>query len=308
MEGEPSQPGSAAKEAPPSVPPILVTSPVTPTSDPLVQEPKVPEDVLMRRRVFVGNVARSCTNEFLLNALKELISGVEHVNIIRERENDISKGYGFVTFASEEQAQACMVTKNVTVQNRVLNFGPAKRKDKKFEDHHHNGGPRRPASYAAVSYVENNGYAMPTYVDQTYPPVFGYPEEYPYYDSGYPGLHNPQFPAYQEQYLNAGGLGYDPRVAEGSVAGQGHNGYRGYRTPNFYPPPTHSPAYSNLSPGSVYSASPRDGGLPPKFVFPVAPPGHLAKPPTHDKGVDSLQQGMHMFSISQQQGGSGATQ
>lgn len=299
---------------------IDVTSPVafSETSD---QEPKVSEEVMMKRRVFVGNVARSCTNEYLLGALKAIIPGVDHVNIIRERDTDISKGYGFVTFLTEEQAQACMGVKNVTIHNRILNFGPAKRKDKKHEaeQRHHPQTTRRnyppPANYGGGGgggSSENMGYPASIYGEPAaYPAVYngynGYngfpPEEYGYYDpsgGGYPGMHPQQY-----AYPGPEQAQYNPRGAEAySPAGGGHANYRSYRTPPFYPPPTHSPAYSSLSPGSAYSASPRDGsgGHPQqKFVFPVGQPGQQQQKSHHhalDKDLDMATHGLQIFTLS----------
>eukprot|EP00039_Didymoeca_costata_P030664 m.30793 g.30793 ORF g.30793 m.30793 type:complete len:461 (+) comp8240_c0_seq1:236-1618(+) len=84
------------------------------------------EESLMKKRVFVGNVSKNATNEKLAELLSQF--GPVDVNVIMDREHAVTKGYGFATFKTEEQAKNCIRQKSLTFEGRELNFGPAKRR------------------------------------------------------------------------------------------------------------------------------------------------------------------------------------
>jgi len=82
----------------------------------------------MSTKLFVGNLPWSLDNE----ALKELFSSVGTVTdafILTDRDTGRSRGFGFVTFETEEEAQAAITEfheKDVDGRNIVVNVARAK--------------------------------------------------------------------------------------------------------------------------------------------------------------------------------------
>eukprot|EP00050_Salpingoeca_kvevrii_P021660 m.113893 g.113893 ORF g.113893 m.113893 type:complete len:264 (+) comp9433_c0_seq2:448-1239(+) len=125
-----SPPTSVAAPAALDDPQIAPTPAAATVQDAPVPEP-LTEEMLMRRRVFVGNMPRACTLEKLREFLAQKFGPLRDANIIRDRESDVSKGYGFVTFETEKQAQDCIAKKQMMFMGRQLNFGPARRRDRR---------------------------------------------------------------------------------------------------------------------------------------------------------------------------------
>mmetsp|Transcript_68288 Transcript_68288/g.94945 ORF Transcript_68288/g.94945 Transcript_68288/m.94945 type:complete len:427 (+) Transcript_68288:438-1718(+) len=80
------------------------------------------------KRVFVGNLPKSCTIEELSACIAAHVAMPTEVRIIRDRETNVSKGYGFLTFVTVADAEKCLAATTITCQKRLLNFGPAKHK------------------------------------------------------------------------------------------------------------------------------------------------------------------------------------
>lgn len=79
-------------------------------------------------RIFVGGMSRE-TNEEDLFQLFSNYGEVKSTKIITDTEGS-SKGYGFVTFATEEEAQKIQLAAlDLTLHNRKLNIGPAMKKN-----------------------------------------------------------------------------------------------------------------------------------------------------------------------------------
>lgn len=92
------------------------------------------------KRIFVGNIPRNCTTADLGRAISLVVGLPSDVKIIIDKDTQQSKGYGFITFDSEQLAQQCLDLKqSVTIRSRILNFGPAKRRVNK-----HPGGQINP--------------------------------------------------------------------------------------------------------------------------------------------------------------------
>ncbi|KHN72992.1 DAZ protein 1 [Toxocara canis] len=84
---------------------------------------------LIPHRVFVGGFT-TATTESELRALFERFGDVREVKLIRNGEGT-SKGYGFVTFDSEEEAKAVIArgeNEKLELKGRRLNLGPAVRR------------------------------------------------------------------------------------------------------------------------------------------------------------------------------------
>lgn len=58
----------------------------------------------MNRKLFVGGLPWATTDEGLLKAFEEF-GEVEEANVVCERDTGRSRGFGFVTFVSPEDAQ-----------------------------------------------------------------------------------------------------------------------------------------------------------------------------------------------------------
>ncbi len=61
----------------------------------------------MTAKLFVGGLPWSTTDEGLKAAFDEY-GTVEEANVVRERDSGRSRGFGFVTFSTEEEAQAAV--------------------------------------------------------------------------------------------------------------------------------------------------------------------------------------------------------
>ncbi|XP_076360783.1 uncharacterized protein LOC143252479 isoform X2 [Tachypleus tridentatus] len=82
---------------------------------------------LIPNRIFVGGISPNTTEEDL-RSLFSKYGSVKFTKIIVDR-NGVSKGYGFVTFETEEEAkQAQKVAENIVLKDRKLNIAPAVKK------------------------------------------------------------------------------------------------------------------------------------------------------------------------------------
>ena len=78
-------------------------------------------------RVFVGGIS-STTTESELHQLFSAFGNVKQTKIIQDRAG-VSKGYGFVTFETEEEARRLQVqADNIMLKERKLNIAPAIKK------------------------------------------------------------------------------------------------------------------------------------------------------------------------------------
>jgi len=58
----------------------------------------------MNRKLFVGGLPWATTDEGLMKAFEEF-GDIEEANVVCERDTGRSRGFGFVTFSSPEDAQ-----------------------------------------------------------------------------------------------------------------------------------------------------------------------------------------------------------
>eukprot|EP00037_Helgoeca_nana_P001701 m.28768 g.28768 ORF g.28768 m.28768 type:complete len:475 (+) comp12052_c0_seq2:894-2318(+) len=171
------------------------------------------------KRLFVGNLPKTCTLEDLTECIAENVAMPVEVRIIKDRETNTSKGYGFLTFASVQDAERCLAHSSITCQKRLLNFGPAKHK-------------RRSDDFSAAA-----GNYAPVYNSAPVDPSMSGGATY--YDP-YPGAYNPGYavgpPEYNianQQYESYPGSGqvywsqpaYGPPEGQGQGAAPLHYGY-----------------------------------------------------------------------------------
>ena len=80
----------------------------------------------MAKKLFVGGVPFSCTNE-ALKAHFEQAGTVESASIIMDRATGRSKGFGFVEMATEEEAQKAISMLNGSdMDGRAINISEAR--------------------------------------------------------------------------------------------------------------------------------------------------------------------------------------
>lgn len=80
----------------------------------------------MAKKLFVGGVPFSCTNE-ALKAHFEQAGTVESATIIMDRATGRSKGFGFVEMATEEEAEKAISMLNGTdMEGRAINVSEAR--------------------------------------------------------------------------------------------------------------------------------------------------------------------------------------
>ncbi|KAK3108912.1 hypothetical protein FSP39_018516 [Pinctada imbricata] len=169
---------------------------VTPSSTPGAgtQAPKY--GTLVPNRVFVGGIAANTTEQ----ELKQFFTGygaVKDTKIIVDRAG-VSKGYGFVTFESQEDADKIIKNEadNLVFKDRKLNIGPAIRKQQQQMMNRSFGveslspellGPIQKETNLGPGVFYSNG--VP-YTYQNGMAIFHAP------DTGYP-IAQPQTPTYQ---------------------------------------------------------------------------------------------------------------
>ena len=64
-------------------------------------------------KIFVGNLSYDCTSDKLQNTFEEC-GHIEDVAVIMDRETGRSRGFGFVTFSSENEAEQAIKTMHET--------------------------------------------------------------------------------------------------------------------------------------------------------------------------------------------------
>ena len=72
-------------------------------------------------KVFVGNVPFQCTKEEFIDCFKDQ-SGFIDADIIRRYRSKLSRGFGFVIFKSQEQANTLIGRTDIVLKDRVLRF------------------------------------------------------------------------------------------------------------------------------------------------------------------------------------------
>lgn len=120
---------------------------------------------LVPNRVFVGGIS-STTTESELHSLFSAFGNVKQTKIIQDRAG-VSKGYGFVTFETEEEARRLQVqADNIMLKERKLNIAPAIKKQQTYSKPYDmgqpilNGGYYYSPSVSGTPYTYHNGLAM----------------------------------------------------------------------------------------------------------------------------------------------------
>lgn len=136
---------------------------------------------LIPNRIFVGGINRETTEEDLLRYFAGY-GNVKSAKIITDINTGASKGYGFVTFASEEEALRLQKFGGIAIlHNRKLHIGPAIKRNVAATTTVANVGPANSSNVGqagTVSGVTNATMATPikpTEANETINALTGYP-------------------------------------------------------------------------------------------------------------------------------------
>lgn len=92
--------------------------------------------------LYVGNLASSTTEVMIRSAFRDAGFPVKSVVLMRSAQHDRSRGFGFVEFGSQEEADAAIAgMKDATIEGRPLKLGEARER-----------APERPAGRTFQSY------------------------------------------------------------------------------------------------------------------------------------------------------------
>ncbi|XP_035223492.1 DAZ protein 1-like [Stegodyphus dumicola] len=154
-------------------------------------------------RIFVGGISGN-TNEDDLKNLFSKFGNVKATKVIIDKAG-ISKGYGFVTFETEEEAQKVLIEVDcLTLKDRKLNIAPAVKKQPYNRISESNSMHNNPIVWPAPTYSGSTGYPRESvlYPQPTWP--FVWPQHfylqqqchYPPAQTGYPQYMYPVAPEY----------------------------------------------------------------------------------------------------------------
>ncbi|XP_071536678.1 uncharacterized protein [Panulirus ornatus] len=207
---------------------------------------------LVPNRVFVGGISASTTEQDLLELFSQY-GTVKATKIISDRAG-VSKGYGFVTFETEEEARRLtQEADDIMLKDRKLNIAPAIKKQVSDVGYLKTYSPRLIESSGSVvgtsgTVFFGNGAAyttygntMPVMAPAEYHPTFPQAPAAPTTPSTYPTIVYPQPLYYPQQYQ------YQPTTVQPQwgVAPQWR-----WITPASYPQPECSPQQCLVEPSS----------------------------------------------------------
>lgn len=85
----------------------------------------------MLNKIFVGNLSYTATPADLEDAFRDF-GNIQNVNIVKDRATGKSRGFGFVTFATEDEAKQALTMDGRDVQGRKVRVNLAR--DKQQEE------------------------------------------------------------------------------------------------------------------------------------------------------------------------------
>jgi len=93
------------------------------------------------KKVYIGNLDYSVTDEELNNFIKEKELAVKETTVIKDKYTGRSKGFGFAKFDTDEEVQKAVETLNgFEFKSRKLNVSKARKKtDSRFNSRRNSG-------------------------------------------------------------------------------------------------------------------------------------------------------------------------
>ena len=79
------------------------------------------EQKATHHKVFVGNVPYLCTDEEFVQCFDDM-EGFVSADVVKKHNSRFSRGFGFVTFETKEQAEAIIANDSLSLKGRVLRF------------------------------------------------------------------------------------------------------------------------------------------------------------------------------------------
>jgi len=137
--------------------------------------------------IFVGGINTKGDENSLKEFFETNFGEVVNIKLIYDHFTQRSKGYGFVTFKEEEVAKTVCKSNNLFFMGKMMNVGPAVRKNvdkQQFNNQGFQGGPPMQQFY-------NPYFTQPFYPPPYQYPQMGYPYPFPY----------PQYPLNPEYYM-----------------------------------------------------------------------------------------------------------
>ncbi len=92
----------------------------------------------MQNKLYVGSLSWDTNNQGLENAFSSF-GEIEEAKVIMDRDTGRSRGFGFVTFANEEDAQKALSMDGTELDGRTLKVNVAEDKPRRKQG----GGDRR---------------------------------------------------------------------------------------------------------------------------------------------------------------------
>ncbi|OED45703.1 RNA-binding protein [Endozoicomonas sp. (ex Bugula neritina AB1)] len=89
---------------------------------------------MQKRTLYIGNLAYTAVEEDLEQAF-EVFGEIEDIKLMRDRETDRPRGFAFITFEKEAEAEAAMVMDGKEVAGRPLRVNRAKDKQNNKRPH-----------------------------------------------------------------------------------------------------------------------------------------------------------------------------
>ena len=97
-----------------------------------------------KRTLYIGNLAYTAVEEDLEQAF-ETFGLIEDIKLMRDRETGRSRGFAFITFEKQSEAEAAMVMNGKEVAGRVLRVNEARQR--KSVQRRTPMGTRKPRSF-----------------------------------------------------------------------------------------------------------------------------------------------------------------
>lgn len=84
---------------------------------------------MQKRTLYIGNLAYTAVEEDLEQAF-ESFGVIEDIKLMRDRETDRSRGFAFITFETESEAEAARVMDGREVAGRAIRVNEAHQKQR----------------------------------------------------------------------------------------------------------------------------------------------------------------------------------
>ncbi|XP_033761447.1 protein boule-like [Pecten maximus] len=190
-----------------------VSPSITPCGTPLSGTHAPKYGTVIPNRIFVGGIAAN-TTEAELKQFFQAYGAVKDSKIIADRAG-VSKGYGFITFENQEDAERIIKKEadNLVFKDRKLNIGPAIRKQQVLQRSFDQSIPTGTVMFSnGVPYTYQNGMAI------FHAPEGGYPIPQPQVSPQQPAYSTVMVPQTPTMYVAPQYSAYQPTTPQWTTA------------------------------------------------------------------------------------------